>query len=292
MNKQDFLDGLALQLQILDEREQRDILDEYAMHIDMKMAEGMSEEDVVRDFGNLHELAADVLEAYHVNPQYCGPMEVKRKAWKTPDMENVKEEGMKAYAEAGILLKRISANVKSGCKKFFRCLKTTFSKLVDWIHRRFFKKTDQKFPENIQDENMKTGEAVGRKETVRFEDASRKAPEVRRNSIRRTFKQIVRGCWHLISWFMKGCWNVFWSLAALGFMFLTVVMLFAFGVLVILSAQGSPIVGVTIASLGEILVFAAIAGLSCSLKREKNKKKDRTEESNETIAMPEEVQYE
>ena len=68
MNKETFLQELRSHLQILEEREQQDILDEYAQHIDMKMQKGLSEEEAIRDFGSVRELAAEILEAYHVNP--------------------------------------------------------------------------------------------------------------------------------------------------------------------------------------------------------------------------------
>jgi len=55
---------------VLEEREQQDILDEYAQHIDMKIQNGMSEEEAIGDFGPVKELAAEILEAYHVNPEY------------------------------------------------------------------------------------------------------------------------------------------------------------------------------------------------------------------------------
>ena len=37
-------------------------------HIDIKMQNGQSEEDAIRDFGPVKELAAEILEAYHVKP--------------------------------------------------------------------------------------------------------------------------------------------------------------------------------------------------------------------------------
>ena len=70
MSKEAFLTELAGHLKVLEEREQQDILDEYAQHIDMKIQNGMSEEEAIRDFGPVKELAAEILEAYHVNPEY------------------------------------------------------------------------------------------------------------------------------------------------------------------------------------------------------------------------------
>ena len=70
MNKEGFLKELESHLRVLDDKEQQDILDEYAQHIDLKMKSGLSEEEAIRDFGNIGELAADILEAYHVDPRF------------------------------------------------------------------------------------------------------------------------------------------------------------------------------------------------------------------------------
>ena len=62
MSKEAFLTELAGHLKVLEEREQQDILDEYAQHIDMKIQNGMSEEEAIGDFGPVKELAAEILE--------------------------------------------------------------------------------------------------------------------------------------------------------------------------------------------------------------------------------------
>lgn len=70
MKKQEFLDELKCHLKVLQEEEQEDILDEYSQHIEMKIANGLSEEEAIKDFGSIHALAGEILEAYHVNPEY------------------------------------------------------------------------------------------------------------------------------------------------------------------------------------------------------------------------------
>ena len=79
MNKKEFLEELGGYLAILDEKEQQDILEEYSQHIDMKIEKGLSEEEAIRDFGDIRELAAGILEAYHVNPEYQGKHGGRRK---------------------------------------------------------------------------------------------------------------------------------------------------------------------------------------------------------------------
>ena len=58
MSKEAFLGELQKHLEILEDDEQRDILEEYAQHIDIKIQNGQSEEDAIRDFGPVKELAA------------------------------------------------------------------------------------------------------------------------------------------------------------------------------------------------------------------------------------------
>ncbi len=70
MTKVEFLTYLEKRLQVLNQKEREDLLAEYAQHIDMKMASGMSEEEAVKDFGDVHQLADELLEAYNINPDY------------------------------------------------------------------------------------------------------------------------------------------------------------------------------------------------------------------------------
>lgn len=70
MTKTEFLEYLEKRLHVLKDKEREDILSEYAQHIELKMQSGLSEEDAIHDFGGLEELAAEILDAYNVNPDY------------------------------------------------------------------------------------------------------------------------------------------------------------------------------------------------------------------------------
>ncbi len=70
MNKEDFLNRLKSKLSILDNDEVSDILSEYSEHIDEKVKDGSSEEDAIKEFGNIDELARDILSAYKINGDY------------------------------------------------------------------------------------------------------------------------------------------------------------------------------------------------------------------------------
>ncbi len=69
-SKQAFLEELRGYLIVLEDQEQEDIIEEYSQHIDMKLQKGLSEEEAIRDFGSMKELAAEILEAYHVKPEF------------------------------------------------------------------------------------------------------------------------------------------------------------------------------------------------------------------------------
>ena len=70
MSKEEFLKQLQERIRILQPSEQQDILDEYAQHIQMRMEGGLSEEEAIRDFGSLDDLVAQILEAYHISPDW------------------------------------------------------------------------------------------------------------------------------------------------------------------------------------------------------------------------------
>ncbi len=70
MKKERFLKELRKRLIVLNEQEVEDIIKEYQDHIKNKMEEGMSEEEAVKDFGDIDELAREILKAYKINVNY------------------------------------------------------------------------------------------------------------------------------------------------------------------------------------------------------------------------------
>lgn len=67
MNKQNFELYLREKLAILKENEVDEIINEYLQHIEMKKADGISEEKAISDFGDLDDLAIDILDAYKID---------------------------------------------------------------------------------------------------------------------------------------------------------------------------------------------------------------------------------
>ena len=67
MTREEFFAKLDARLSILNEKERKDIIDEYASHIDFKIQDGKTEAQAIADFGNVDELASEILEAYHID---------------------------------------------------------------------------------------------------------------------------------------------------------------------------------------------------------------------------------
>lgn len=70
MNKEQFIAYMNKKLAIIKERERKDIIDEYINHIDMKVQEGMSEEEAIAAFGDIDEMVKEILDAYNIDPSH------------------------------------------------------------------------------------------------------------------------------------------------------------------------------------------------------------------------------
>lgn len=70
MNKKEFLDLLEKKLSVLDNKEKQDIIIEYTNTINEKVKQGQTEEEAVKDFGDIDDLVKEILIAYKINPNY------------------------------------------------------------------------------------------------------------------------------------------------------------------------------------------------------------------------------
>ena len=66
MNKEEFLKKLTKKLDILEDKEIEDIKSEYEGYIEEKVNKGLTEEEAVKELGNLNEIVNDLLAAYKV----------------------------------------------------------------------------------------------------------------------------------------------------------------------------------------------------------------------------------
>ena len=67
MTREEFFAKLDARLSVLNEKERKDIMEEYQSHIEFKMQDGKTEAEAINDFGDIDALADEILEAYHID---------------------------------------------------------------------------------------------------------------------------------------------------------------------------------------------------------------------------------
>ena len=286
MSKEAFLTELAGHLKVLEEREQQDILDEYAQHIDMKIQNGMSEEEAIGDFGPVKELAAEILEAYHVNPEYGDSSRRVRM-----DFESAAQSAEQGIRSAGSFLKRAG-------KKLGQWIREACAWIGKPIHKKPAGEPVEQ-PEGAGSAARQWTAADGgdsEKSKVGYGPAvSQKADSGSEQGILGKLigfcRDILKGCgsligsaarvlrkliiwlwhicWDLLRWGVRLCWNVFWFCGAICLGLGTIAAIFCFGALLILCFQGYPLIGVTLMSLGSLLCGGALTCAAWGLIRRK-----------------------
>ncbi len=296
MNKETFLEELRGCLHVLEDQEQEDILEEYAQHIDMKRQKGLSEEEAIKDFGPVKELAAEILEAYHVKPEF-GP---KGLAARLPEWEMGKAE---KNIRDGHFFRRIynfaAGKLTAFChgiRKGFRCFWGKCRIFAGWLMKLWMgKKAGMKdtgenggtengkgesgITQNQQrlDESMKEQAAMNGNAEQKPMNVRKNRPAVNRKDIGRGiggfFRIAGRGIAVLWNWFVRFCtgwiclfWNIGWLLASLLFAAMAMAALAGFGALLILVFEGYPLLGILIISLGGVFCFAALSCGAFSLR--------------------------
>lgn len=273
MNKEEFLRELEKHLTILEDGEQKDILEEYAQHIDMKISKGLSEEEAIQDFGSVKELTAHILEAYHVKPEFQKTTQEK----KLPDFTKAAEETRKM----AVLLKAIGDFFKTCWKKG----KAAMSHFIHILGIPFCKLT-QLIQKNKEKRNMEMGEEKKQK-------AKEEKTAVHSIHIGKAFTCIgnfCTGCVGLLFSLCKWCLRWFWNATVFSLTFFTGIIvlffLFLFAVLLVWVLQGYPILGITIWCLGFVLSCGAFTFLLTTLLILKQKEK-KNEQSIEESASEE-----
>ena len=61
MNKEEFLTKLRKKLDVLEDKEIEDIISEYEGYIEEKKSRGLTEEEAVKELGDLNEISSDLL---------------------------------------------------------------------------------------------------------------------------------------------------------------------------------------------------------------------------------------
>lgn len=272
MNKTEFLKELESCLAVLDAKEQQDILEEYTQHIDLKIESGLSEEEAIHDFGNLHQLAAEILEAYHVNPDYTGSSKKSVRANAAAGGKRVKDASLGFFKKTGQCLHRAGAAV---C----RCWRALLEKIHSYaagirirrnpgISRQPISHGQEMIP--VIDRNTRS-------------ERSRRQLRTAGAGFRRFIKNTSRG----IGAFFGGCislavccllfclrwaWNIFLILLALLSGCFALTSLFMFAAVIVWLAQGYPLTGITLLCLGAVLCSGSLTVLCLSLLRPHKKR--------------------
>ena len=108
MTKDEFIKKLDKELSILNEKERKDIIDEYKDTIEEKVKHGQTEEEAVKDFGNLDELVSEILDAYKINPEY---------GQKESNIGKITEEGEKLIKKGASKLADMTRDFASNIKE-------------------------------------------------------------------------------------------------------------------------------------------------------------------------------
>lgn len=282
MNKTAFLEELKQHLKVLEESEQQDILDEYSVHIEMKMERGMSEEEAIRDFGDIRRLAQDILEAYHLNPQYAD---------KKSSTESMQEKALGVAAAAGGAAHRLKELFVSGWKLLLRGGKALWRFLVRcagglwrlvsrccrriWLllclcGRKLTGKTEETplgaeiAAESVSSQGDDVKSSAGLSANAKGESAGGKGSEpVRRKKgvvimLGDMLKKFGRLTGRAVRWTLRWCWNLLLLGMAVLTGFCAICLLFSFGLLAVLLIAGYPVWGVAIAALGGFLSSASL----------------------------------
>ena len=247
MNKEGFLKELRDHLRVLDEREQEDIIDEYAQHIDLKMKSGLSEEEAISDFGNIAELAAEILEAYHVDPKF--EKKTKGIVIRTPDMEKVSEGSRKLAGKAAAFFGKILEKIRK--------MKDTIA--GKW--RAFSGKSKQRTEGSEEKEGRQEKKSLWRKST-----------EI---PVWSTSRRLLHNCCVLI-------WNLSWILVTCFLLGMAAVSLFAFGALLTLVFSGYPLLGAEIFCFGAAASGASRGLLTFGLRKKYRKKPEGERKAEQT----------
>lgn len=321
MNKAEFISELGERLAVLTEDEQRDILDEYEQHIDIKVMRGMSEEAAIADFGRIEELAADILEAYHVRADYAfverkgrgsfGGIFPKRTASGNDsirsedpgsDAEDAEERasgimgwlnrgyeavwrGMKRIGHGSLhFCRKLGRSICSGVEKTGKLFRSAAAELAAFCRRPFQKKEAEEAIPEAATEGL---EETNRKSDGKRTERKRRMKEKSGFGIGSMIAGFFCACMNAVVWCIRWMWNLFCIGAGLLFGFGSCIVIFSMGALVVLLVLGYPLTGITIAWLGLCLCMVSVTAGCFSLVVSGKKKRKRPAGKNAAEAASE-----
>lgn len=243
MKKTEFFDQLKSKLAIIEEQELNDILNEYEQHIALKTENGnISEEEAIKDFGNIDELAAEILEAYHVRANYEQNIKMEKQQKRKENAKEFTKDTQNYISNKWKLF-------QNNCKQFIKHIKTKYKISKEKFCNLFVSKQ-----KNLEHTNF--SEHVENKTFFQ--------------KIKSFFIHLFLGCLHLFLWCMKLIWNFLLFVLISCLLIMTVVIIFIFGTSLVLSFQGYPLWFFTLGAFGIIFFNSSlITMISLFFKKKK-----------------------
>lgn len=232
MDKATFLIELQRNIGMLDDSEQKDIIDEYAQHIDMKVSNGMSEKEAIEDFGDFEDFVRDVLSAYHVKAPFDQAKQCSQEANPAPAQGEPWSEGRKRSAFASEAIK----TARRCAAKATEATKAASNRISDLT---------QSHDENPMPAKGEPDSAPSR---PRKRDAGR-------------LLHPAGTIWAFFKSFLRWAWNAAVIVAALSALLAAIFFVFSGGVGLVLLAQGYPLVGLSVAFAGAAIAFGSLTYL-------------------------------
>lgn len=252
MSKEEFITQLKQSISILDDSEQQYFVEEYTQHIDMKMSQGMSEEEAVKEMGPVEELSKEILESYHVKINVIEDRKAKSVDYKK-FFGKIKGQADKIYGK-----------IAAGCKKCASGIKKLLVSLKNICLKPFRgNKTGNAEPENAENTDVPVNGAASGAAIPAEEKRGGFLWGIGRmiKGFFRGIKELVKGCFkgmvwlagkcfYLALWFMLIMWNAFCIGVGMIGIFFTAVFVFFVGLFLVMLTQGYPTAGFTLCALG------------------------------------------
>lgn len=260
MNKEEFITQLKQSISILDDQEQQYFVEEYTQHIDMKMSQGMSEEEAVKEMGPVEELSKEILESYHV---------------KINALENQKTKSVdykKFFGKIKSQADKIYGKMAAGCKKTASEIKRLLAALKNFFLKPFKRNVPGESADDIS-ESTDNPSGIGDLEgTAALANGVAAFAERKRGGFFSGIGRMIRGffrgigelvkgcfkgmiwlagkCFYLALWFILIMWNAFCIGAGMIGIFFTAVFVFFMGLFLVMLTQGYPTAGFTLCAFG------------------------------------------
>lgn len=247
-SKESFLKELQSGLAVLAESEQQDILAEYAQHIDMRMAGGLTEEEAIRDFGDIRQLTAEILAAYHVNPSYAAG------GGKTVHLPNPRPTLGRVLTRLGGFLQSIGHRIAAVFAKAGRAVTALPRRLAHRLRAL-----------TCRNETQPLMEQESEAQPMDFKQNTDPSAAGRTGPVGHFFRQLGRGLGQLIRLAAWLVWNGVLLLCALPFVALGLFALVCLGLLLVWLTQGMPLAGMTLGCVGILATCIGVLGLGSGL---------------------------